>query len=93
MPQRISPQTRPDRSGFTLVEVLVVITINGTLVALLLPAVQAARESSRRIHCAANLKQLALAMHNYHDKHNHFPPAAVMGPDGKVPRSEPAEFP
>ena len=60
-------RTRRDRSGVTLVEVLVVITVIGILVALLVPAVQAARESSRRLHCASNLRQLALACHNYAD--------------------------
>jgi prepilin-type processing-associated H-X9-DG protein len=67
MSRRISLRTRPDRSGFTLVDVLVVISVIGLLIALLLPALQAARESSRRIRCAANLKQLALACHNYAD--------------------------
>jgi prepilin-type N-terminal cleavage/methylation domain-containing protein/prepilin-type processing-associated H-X9-DG protein len=73
MPQRISPRTRSYRTGFTLVEVLVVIAIVGLMVALLLPAVQAARESSRRLHCAGNLKQLAMACHNYEDVHGTLP--------------------
>ena len=65
------------RSGFTLIELLVVIAIIAVLIALLLPAVQQARESARRTQCKNNIKQLGLAIHNYHDTFSMFPPLAI----------------
>ncbi len=63
--------------GFSMIELIVVIGIIGLLAALLLPAVQAAREAARRAQCLNNLRQLAVALHNYHDAHSCLPPAAV----------------
>jgi prepilin-type N-terminal cleavage/methylation domain-containing protein/prepilin-type processing-associated H-X9-DG protein len=65
------------RYGFTLIELLVVIAIIAVLIALLLPAVQAAREAARRAQCVNNLKQIALAMHNYHDSVGTFPSGSI----------------
>src|SRR6516225_9974587 len=70
---------RFSRHGFTLIELLVVIAIIAVLVAILLPAVQQAREAARRTQCRNHLKQLGIALHNYHGTCNVFPPGYVSG--------------
>ncbi|MFG0333547.1 MAG: DUF1559 domain-containing protein [Maioricimonas sp. JB049] len=75
--------TRHRRRGFALIEILVVIAISTLLFAMLLPAVQHTREAARRSHCRNNLRQIAFALHHYHDSFNVFPPGGLRGWDGQ----------